>query len=194
LSLHQNQRGETGKGVLTGGELGMAENGVVDEGNRRENGKELPGLVLQLQRKKEHMRRHLDQATSDERHGGELSPANGGRQQHDPRWRPEEWSPSCKNWGKRSVRSRRNSMHEDSMNGGRSQRLAGSGLSSDGEKMGQRRKLRSWSSFIGGEERSERTTVPHISNDTLAANRSGGDAVWQKGPLPLSAPSTARSV
>jgi hypothetical protein len=78
LLVHQNQRGETGKGILTGGELRTSENGGVDEGNRRENGEELPGSVLQLQRKKEHMRRRLDQAGGNERRGGELPPADGG--------------------------------------------------------------------------------------------------------------------
>jgi hypothetical protein len=46
LPLHQNRRGDTGKGVLAGGELGTAENGDVDEGNQRENGEELLGSVL----------------------------------------------------------------------------------------------------------------------------------------------------
>jgi hypothetical protein len=46
LPLHQNRRGDTGKGVLAGGELGTAENGGVDEGNQRENGEELLGSVL----------------------------------------------------------------------------------------------------------------------------------------------------
>jgi hypothetical protein len=170
LLLHRNWRGDTGNGVLTGGELGTMENGSVDEGNQCKNREELRGSVLQLQRKKEHMRRRPDQATNDKRCGGELSPVDGGNQcknreelrgsvlqlqrkkehmrrrpdqatnderrggelspvdgrwqWHDPRWRPEEWSPSCKNRGKRSMRSRRNSMHEESMNGGRSRRLA----------------------------------------------------------------------
>jgi hypothetical protein len=90
LLLHRNQRGEAGKGVLTSGVLETAETGGVDEGNRHENLEELPGLVLQLQRKKEHMRRCTDQATGDERHGDELSPTDGGRRWRDPRWRPEE--------------------------------------------------------------------------------------------------------
>jgi hypothetical protein len=96
LPLHQNLRGETGKGVLTGGELETAEIGGIDEGNWHENREELP-VILQLQRKKEDMRRHPDQATSDERCGGELSPTDGGRRRRDLRWRAEEWSPSCKN-------------------------------------------------------------------------------------------------
>jgi hypothetical protein len=53
------------------------ENGGVDEGNQHENRGGLLGSVLQLQRKKEHMRRHPDQATDDERHEGELSLADG---------------------------------------------------------------------------------------------------------------------
>jgi hypothetical protein len=73
----------------------MAENGGVNQGNRLENREELLGSVLQLQRK-EHMRRHPDQATSDEQRGGELSPADGRRWRCDPRWRPEEWTPSYK--------------------------------------------------------------------------------------------------
>jgi hypothetical protein len=100
----------------------MAENGGVDEGNRHENGEELPRSVLKQQRKKEHMRRHPDKATGNERHGGELSPVDGGRWRPDPSWRPEEWSSSYKDQDKRSTRSRRNSTHEESMNGGRSRR------------------------------------------------------------------------
>jgi hypothetical protein len=109
----------------TGGELRTAENGGVNEGNRRENGEELLDTILQLQRKKEHMRRRPTQATGDEWHGGELSPVDGGQRRCDLRWRPEEWSPSYKNQGKRSVRSWRNSMHEELMNGARSRWLAG---------------------------------------------------------------------
>jgi hypothetical protein len=116
----------------------MAENGDVDEGNRCKNREELSGSVLQLQRKMEHMRRSPDQASGDERHGGELSSADGGQWCRDPRWRPEEWSSSYKNRGKRSMRSRRNAMHEESTNGGQSQRLAGGdrggGLPHNGEK------------------------------------------------------------
>jgi hypothetical protein len=79
--------GRLGRGVLTGGELRMVENGGVDEGNWREYVEELPGSILQLQRK-EHMRRRPDEPTNDERHGGELSSADGGRRRRDPRWRP----------------------------------------------------------------------------------------------------------
>jgi hypothetical protein len=120
LLLHQNRRGETRKGVLTGGVLETVENGGIDEGNQHENEEELLGSVLQLQRKKVHMRRRPDQATGVERRGGEFSPADGGRRCRDLRLRPKEWSRSCKNWGKKSVRSWRNSMHEESTNGGRS--------------------------------------------------------------------------
>jgi hypothetical protein len=141
LALHQNQRGEIEKGVLTGDELRTVENGDVDEGNRHENREELPGSVLQLQMKKEHMRSHPDQATSDELRGGKLSPVHHGWRHRDPRWRPDEWSLSCKNQGKSSVRSRRNSMHKESMNGGWSRRLASGehdgGLPHDGEKWGE---------------------------------------------------------
>jgi hypothetical protein len=101
------------------------------------------------------VRRRPDQATGDDWCGGELSPSDGGRWCHDPRWRLKEWSSSCKNRGKRSVTSRRNSMHEESRNGGQSQRLAGGkhcgGLPHIQEKMGRRRrKLRPSTSFIGG--------------------------------------------
>jgi hypothetical protein len=89
-SWHYTRTGEgrLGRGVLTGGELRMVENGGVDEGNWREYVEELPGLILQLQRKKEHMRRRHDQPTNDERHRGELSSADGGQRRRDPRWRP----------------------------------------------------------------------------------------------------------
>jgi hypothetical protein len=97
LPLHKNQRGETRKGVLASGELRTAENGSVDEGNRCKNREELPSSFLQLQRKKEHMRRCPDRATGDEWHGGELSPADHGQRCRDLRWRPEEWSPGYKN-------------------------------------------------------------------------------------------------
>jgi hypothetical protein len=83
------KEGRLGRGSSPG-VLETAETGGVDEGNRHENLEELPGLVLQLQRKKEHMRRCTDQATGDERHGDELSPTDGGRRWRDPRWRPEE--------------------------------------------------------------------------------------------------------
>jgi hypothetical protein len=124
--------------VLTSGQLRTMENGGVDEGNQCENGEELQGSVLQLQRKKEHMRRGPDQATDNEWRGGELSPANGRQRRRDLSWRSEEWSRSYKNRGKRSMRSRRNSMHEELTNDGRSQWLAGGerggSLSHDGEK------------------------------------------------------------
>jgi hypothetical protein len=45
LPLHQNLRGETGKGVLTGGELETAEIGGIDEGNWHENREELPVIL-----------------------------------------------------------------------------------------------------------------------------------------------------
>jgi hypothetical protein len=83
LPLHWNWTGETGKGVLTSGQLRTMENGGVDEGNRCENGEELQGSVLQLQRKKEHMRRGPDQATDNEWCGGELSPVNGRRRRRN---------------------------------------------------------------------------------------------------------------
>jgi hypothetical protein len=39
LPLHQNRRGETWKGVLTGGVLGMVENGGIDEGTSAKTGR-----------------------------------------------------------------------------------------------------------------------------------------------------------
>jgi hypothetical protein len=66
------------EGVVTDGELGAVENGGVDEGNRYETREELRGSVLQLRRKKEHMRRCPDQATCNEQGGGKLSLADGG--------------------------------------------------------------------------------------------------------------------
>jgi hypothetical protein len=73
--------------------------------------------------------------------------------------------------------------------------MRGGGLPHDGGKMGRmRRKLRPLTSFIGAEERGERTAVPHVSDDTPAANRSGRDVARRSGPLPRSAPRAARSV
>jgi hypothetical protein len=110
LPLHQNWRGENGKGVLTGGELGTVENSGVDKGNWCENREELPGSVLQLQSKKEHMRRRPDQATSSAEVSSHRWMADGGG--------------VIRGGGRRSVRSRRNFVHEKLENGGRSSRLA----------------------------------------------------------------------
>jgi hypothetical protein len=56
-------------------------------------------------------------------------------------------------------------------------------LTSRWKKMGRMwRKLRSSTSFIGAEEKGERTAVPRISDATLVANRSDGDASRRSGP------------
>jgi hypothetical protein len=68
-------------------------------------------------------------------------------------------------------------------------------LTSRWKKMGRMwRKLRSSTSFIGGEEKGERTAVPRISDATLVANRSDGDASRRSGPLPRSAPRVTQSI
>jgi hypothetical protein len=72
----ESERGDW-EGVVTDGELGVVENGGVDEGNRYETREELRGSVLQLRRKKEHVRRCPDQATDDEQGRGVLSLADG---------------------------------------------------------------------------------------------------------------------
>jgi hypothetical protein len=179
LPLHQNRRGKTRKGVLNGGEHGTVGNGGVDEGNQRKNGEELPGSVPQLQRKKGHIGRCLDQATGDERRGGELSLADGGRRQRDPRWRPEEWSLSCKNLGKRSVRSQRNSMHEESTNGGRSRWRARWWLTSRWGKNGEEEETLVVDFFYKGgrrvvsAQRSHASAMSRRRQSSLAGTRCG---------------------
>jgi hypothetical protein len=91
-------------------------------------------------------------------------------------------------------------MHEELTNDGRSRWLAGGerggSLSHDGEKWAEgggsfgRRLLLG----RGGGERCDRTTVPHISEDTPAANGFGRDTVRQSGPPSRLAPRAARSV
>ena len=63
------------------------------------------------------MRQTLDSVIGAEQHGGELSPADGGRRWRDPMPGSKESSSSCKEWRKSTVSSRRSSGRKESRNG-----------------------------------------------------------------------------
>jgi hypothetical protein len=113
------------KGVLTGEAFGVAEIGGIEDEDRCEVGGELPGLVLQLQGRKEDMRWRFGTMAGDEKHEGELSPVVGRRWSRDPLGRLEETVLSSETWGKSIDDLRGFSTRKESSNGGLSRRLHG---------------------------------------------------------------------
>jgi hypothetical protein len=78
-----------------------------------------PSHVPQLLHKHEvDMRQLPSKASSDEQHGGELSPEDGGRRCQTPSGRPEKMGQSCASWGKRTSRSWAFSRQRESGEGG----------------------------------------------------------------------------
>jgi hypothetical protein len=94
----------------------MAEEDNVDGEDWEVGGERPHGRVPQLHRNEEDIRQTL---IGNENHGRRSSPMSGGRQLHDPAWRMEEWSSSCKSGGKRTVRSQGVFMREELASDGR---------------------------------------------------------------------------